>query len=317
MDKHYDAISVGDLNVEFFNTTIDGSFIEATEIVGPYPSGAAAIFIDTMAKLGARTCFIGTVGNDEFGDCIINRLQRDKIETDCVARLDNEITGIAFRTSYSDGTRKFIYDIGNAAAGKLSCAHVDEDRIKSSRWLHVSGNVLAFSGSAKEAVLKAVDIAYANSVPISLDPNLRFEMMKAEEIHDLLSPILWKTTLLLPSSGELQYLSGCDDEEAGAADLIRRGIKMIARKEGAKGSSIFTEDGKLSIKPFRVNEADSTGCGDSFGGAFVFGLLSGYSLQKAGEIANAVGAITATRYGPMEGIESLDEVAAFIQAHEY
>ena len=314
--KDLDVLSLGELNVEFFHKKLNGIFSELADISGPYPSGAAAIFIDTMAKLGARTGYIGTVGHDEFGDCLVNRLKKDKVNIDYVYRLESATTGVAFRTCYSNGSRKFIYHIGNAAPGKLCVEHIDERFIGRFRWLHISGNVLAFSKSARDATMKAVDIAHSLGIPISLDPNLRLEILKPQEIKDLLEPVLRKTYLFLPSKGEIRYITGNNNEDKGAEELLRQGIGIIARKEGLDGSSIFTKEKTIHTKPFTVKEIDATGCGDAYGGAFVYGLMQGWEFNTVGEFANAVGAITATRYGPMEGIESLEEVQSFIKSNK-
>jgi tagatose kinase len=312
MCKSFDAISIGELGVEFFRKNLDESLDVPGDMAGPLPSGAPAIFIDAMAKLGAKTGYIGVVGRDDFGKCIINRLRNDKVDISQIYELENTTTGVAFRANFSDGSRKFLFHIGNAASGQLTEEHVDIDYILKSRWLHISGNVLAFSSSARKAVMKAVETAYSSDIPISLDPNLRLEIMKKEEIYDLLGPVLEKTSVFLPSKGEIKYITGREDEDEGALELIRKGVRIVVRKEGTDGSSIFTKEKKICIKPFKIDEVDPTGCGDAYGGAFVYGLLNGWSIEESGELANAVGAITATRHGPMEGIESLDQVKQFI-----
>ena len=310
--KDLDVLSLGESVVEFSHRQLNATFEQLAEIQGPYPSGATAIFIDTLARLGARTGYIGTVGYDAFGDCIINRLRKDHVDTDHIVQLEDATTGVAFRTSYADGSRKFILHIGDAAPGKLKPEHIDESYVQRFRFLHISGNVLAFSRSARESVIKAVNIAHSMHIPISLDPNLRLEIMKPQEIKDLLDPVLQKTKLFLPSKGEIRYITGHENEDEGAAALLDHGIEVIARKEGANGSSIFTKERTIRIKPFAVQEVDSVGCGDAFGAAFVYGMLQGWALEDIGEFANAVGAINATRYGPMEGIQSLEEVQEFI-----
>jgi sugar/nucleoside kinase (ribokinase family) len=317
MNKRFDAISLGELVVEFFRKEMDIPFDEPGDIIGPFPSGAPAIFIDTMAKLNAHCGFIGTVGNDKFADCIIGRLGRDNVDVSHIVKLDRVTTGTAFTAYFSNGTRKFIYHMSDAAPGRFSPEHIDEEYIQSSRWLHISGNVLAFSHSAKEAIIKAASVADLNDIPISLDPNMRLEMMKKEEIEALLRPVLEKTTLFLPSKGEIECITGSEDENKGAEELLNQGIQIVARKEGERGCTIFTQDERIHINAFEnINVIDPTGCGDSYSAAFVYGILQGWSLGKIGIFANAVGSLTATRKGAMEGIESIEEVNLFLKKDE-
>lgn len=314
MKKRFDAVSLGELVVEFLRKDVDVPFDQPGELVGPFPSGAPAIFIDTMAKLNAKCGFIGTVGKDDFADCIIERLKKDNVDTSHIFKLDGTTTGTAFTVYFSDGSRKFIYHMGDAAPGKFSPDHIDEEYIKSTRWLHISGNVLAFSQSAREAVLKAAEIASKDNIPISLDPNMRLEIMKKEEILGLLGPILEKTTLFFPSKGEIECITGLEDEDQGAQKLLKKGIAVIARKEGENGCTIFTGSDRQHISTFSdINVVDPTGCGDSYSAAFVYGYLEGWTFEKTGLFANAVGSLTAMRKGAMEGIESIEEVNTFLK----
>lgn len=313
MVKEFDAISLGELVVEFFRKTEDIPFYQSSDLIGPFPSGAPAIFIDTIAKLGGKCGFIGTVGKDDFGKCIIQRMKKDNVDTSRIFELDGVATGSAFTAYFSDGSRQFIYYMSNEAPGAFCPDHIDEEYIIRTNWLHISGNVLAFSKSAKEAILKAVDIAFKNGIPISLDPNLRLEIMGKSEIEGLLWPVLEKTTVFFPSEGEVSCLMGIEDEEIGICEILKMGIKVVVRKEGARGCTIFTETEKIHVNTFDdVTVVDPTGCGDSFSAAFVFGYAKGWDLKTAGIFANAVGSITATKKGAMEGVTSLSEVEQFI-----
>lgn len=310
-----DVLSLGELGVEFINAEVGGSFEQPGVVNGPYPSGAAAIFIDTVARLGGATGYIATVGRDAFAQCAEGRLRRDGVDTRHVITVEEATTGVAFRTDYSDGSRRFIFHIAGGAAGRLELAHIDEGYVAAFRWLHVSGNVLAFGAGPRAAVLKAVDIAAARDIPISLDPNLRFEMMRKEEIAELLGPVLAKARVVFPSQGELAHMAGTATEEEGAAHLLEAGVEIIAQKLGPAGSAVYTQGATLHVPAYTVEEMDATGCGDAYGGAFVFALLRGRGMEEAARFANAVGAITATRTGPMGGVESLKEVEAFMAAH--
>jgi sugar/nucleoside kinase (ribokinase family) len=72
-------------------------------------------------------------------------------------------------------------------------------------------------------------------------------------------------------------------------------------KEGKKGCTIYSSELTDGIKlpGFKVDEIDPTGAGDSFGGAFIVGYLAGWELKMVGRLANAVGALKVTNFGPM------------------
>ena len=96
-----DIISLGELLVEIMREEINIPHGRIGAIYkGPFPSGAPAIYIDSAARMGKifrlTTGFIGVIGNDEFGKCIIEKLQQDEVDT-CQIRVINGLTtGIAF-----------------------------------------------------------------------------------------------------------------------------------------------------------------------------------------------------------------------------
>ena len=96
--------------------------------------------------------------------------------------------------------------------------------------------------------------------------------------------------------------------------LLEMGPQVIVFIQGKEGCTLFTPDkheGKR-VKGFKVNEIDPTGAGDSFGGAFIIGLLAGWDLEKIATFANAVGALKVEFFGPMPNT-SFEEVIELIE----
>ncbi len=315
--KRFDVISLPELTVEFFRTEIGVPMSERSTMVGPFASAAPAIFADTFAKLGGKVGYLGTTGDDEFADCVLGKLSDDGVDISKVVRLKNATTGVAFTNYYKDGSRKFIFHVVDAAPGKFSCEHLDEEYIKASKWLHISGNALCFGDETKKAMMRAIDIAYENDIPISFDPNLRLEIMSSDDIKELLTPILAKTTMFLPSAGEAEAVTGYSDEADAIDFMLKLGIKIIIKKDGVKGCSIFTHQENVSVPAFSdIVEVDPTGCGDSFAAAAVLGYMRGMPLYNLGLYANAVGGIAATKKGLMEAKESPEQIKDFLMAHK-
>ena len=139
---------------------------------GPYPSGAPAIFIDTVAKLKHRCGIIGTIGNDDFGRCIINRLLKDGVNCEHV-RIDPLLsTGVAFVSYDSQGERKFIYHIGNAASDNIILPTTLPQKVSV---FHVMGCALMPSKQMADSVVQATIHYYDCNATISFDPNIRTE----------------------------------------------------------------------------------------------------------------------------------------------
>ncbi|MFX0053259.1 MAG: sugar kinase [Candidatus Hermodarchaeota archaeon] len=314
-----DIISLGELLVEIMREGIDVPHGKIGEIYkGPYPSGAPAIFIDSVARMAKpfnfSTGLLGTVGNDEFGECIINKLKIDGVDISQIIILDNYTTGIAFNQYSSDGSRKFIFASG--AAGKIFPEKINEKYFSNVKALHIMGSALSISKSSRESCYKAIEFAKRinPNVIISFDPNLRSEMLDLKKILEFSEPVLKNTVILLPSGEEAEMLAGVKGAVNACINLLDQGPKIIVLKQGEDGCMIFTHKIKegLKVSGFKVKEIDPTGAGDSFGGAFIVGYLAGWSLSKTAKFANTVGALKVQHFGPMPDT-TYEEVEMFMK----
>ena len=75
-------------------------------------------------------------------------------------------------------------------------------------------------------------------------------------------------------------------------------------------------DEVIDVPSFQVEEVDPTGAGDTFCGAFLTAMIEGKSLAECGRFANAAGAMSVRKQGPMEGAPSREELEAFLREHE-
>ena len=107
---------IGDLLVEFVCATRNGRHKRAATYSGPYPSGAAGIFIDQAAQVGGRCIFVGGVGDDAFGEVVLRRLVGHKVAPQLIRVVPGVPTGTAFVSYNDDGSRDFVYNIVLSAA---------------------------------------------------------------------------------------------------------------------------------------------------------------------------------------------------------
>jgi len=307
-------VSIGEALVEVMRTERDRPLDQAALFSGPYPSGAPAILASAAARLGANVGFIGTVGTDAFGDCVAKRLATDGIDCRALRRTSERLTGIAFVAYSSDGSRTFLFHIAQSAAVLVDPEQIPTDYLSDTRYLHIMGSALASSESMRRACYRAAEVVHAQGGAISLDPNLRPELMPVDSIRDVCEPILRLAQIVCPSGAELATLTNTGATGEGATALLRRGIHLVALKQGERGSVLYSRDGTIFIPPFVVTEIDPTGAGDCYDAALLVGLSEGWPLPKAGLFANAVGALATTRLGPMEGVFTRQQVLAFMSS---
>ncbi len=307
-----DIISIGEALVEIMRTERDAPLDRAAEFVGPYPSGAPAILASAAARLGANVGFVGSIGADPFGDCLWDRLCGDGIDCSAVSRVASHLTGIAFVAYKGDGSRSFVFHLAHSAAALVDYEQMPEGYLDDVRYLHVMGSALSCSEAMRQTCYRAAQEVSARGGTVSLDPNLRPELLPVEEIREICQPVLDVCRIVFPSGDEVVALTGQPVAADAANDLLGRGIEVVALKRGDKGSTLFTSDGKLDVPAYQVDEVDPTGAGDCYDAAFLVGHAEGWPLDKVGRFANAAGALATTRTGPMEGAFSRDSAKEFM-----
>jgi sugar/nucleoside kinase (ribokinase family) len=310
--------TMGEMLVEIMRPCPGVDFYETGEFLGPFPSGAPAIFIDTAARLGHQAAIIGGVGQDGFGRCLLDRLKSDKVDCEYVESFPNRSTAVAFVTYFKDGSRKYIFHIDNTPASVIQVP--DLEKISRPRFFHLMGCSLMINKKFRDSILQTLKIFIQKGAKITFDPNIRVELLGEDNIHEIVSPVIKNCSILFPGVGELKLLTGEDKIEKGIEKLYSENtsLEYIILKLGKKGCSAYTREEKFDIASFHVKDKDGidpTGAGDCFDAGFLCGLLENKSIVESGKIAVAAGALNAAAFGPMEGDISPGSVRKLINAN--
>jgi sugar/nucleoside kinase (ribokinase family) len=308
-----EILTIGEMLVEIMRPRAGMPLHEAGEFLGPYPSGAPVIFIDTVARLGHASAMIGAVGEDDFGRCLTERLHADGVDLKYVQTLPHRATAVAFVTYFEDGSRKFIFHIdGTPAVMARFSADAASER---PRYFHVMGCSLMAKDSFRAEIFKAVKHFYALGTRISFDPNIRPELLGERSLIEVTGPVLERAAILIPGEAELRHIGGDEEIDRSIEKLFRNPtLELIALKRGRNGARIYTRQTMIETPAYRVTEVDPTGAGDCFDAGFLCGLLEGRPLAECGRIAAAAGALNASAFGPMEGKISPESVWELMQS---
>ncbi len=303
---------VGEILVEIMADAPGNGFREPLALTGPFPSGAPAIYIDQVAKLGQPCAIISSVGHDDFGRVNLDRLTEDGVDVSAISLNPDRPTGTAFVRYRADGSRDFVFNIKHSACGRLQLNEAAHRVLQETDHLHIMGSSL----SSPEFIainLNAAQLVKQRGGSISFDPNLRKEILAQEGMREAMSEVLALTDLFLPSGEELFLLTEATTPEAAVQELLGRGIRAVVHKLGAEGVHYFDAHEHHVVPAFSVDERDPTGAGDCFGGAFTTFWLRGGDLRQALTYAAAAGALAVTQRGPMEGTASLEALEHLIQ----
>ena len=306
-----DIWTMGELLVEIMRPKEGMSLHETGPFVGPFPSGAPGIFIDTVARLGHSATIISGIGDDDFGRCILDRFKTDGVRTDFVEVFPHRSTGVAFVTYFRDGSRRFIFHWDGTPA--VMARVPDPQNIQSPAYLHIMGCSLMANDGFREEVFQAVELFVRKGAKISFDPNIRFELLGKRSAHDIVGPILRHCSLFFPGERELRMLSGKEDLGAGVQDLRSRyPLDIVVVKKGKRGYTVYSKDTTVDVPAFAVKEVDPTGAGDCFDAGFLCGQLEGAGPEESARLASAVGALNAQAFGPMEGAINREAVGRLL-----
>jgi sugar/nucleoside kinase (ribokinase family) len=320
-----EVLTMGELLVEVMRPRAGMSLYETGTFLGPYPSGAPGIFIDTVARLGHSAAIISGVGEDDFGRCILDRLRADGVDAGFVRAFAHCSTGVAFVTYFEDGSRRFIFHWDGTPA--VMARLPDPKRIQTPKYFHLMGCSLMANDDFREEMFRAVERFAAGGARVSFDPNVRFELLKERTVEEILGPILRHCSILFPGEKELQLLSGEEDTERAASALFERyPLEALVLKRGSRGCTVYAGSAppepaqsraslpaRVDVPAFRIEEVDPTGAGDCFDAGFLCGQLEGKSLEESARLAAAVGALAAQAFGPMEGKISPETVRLLLE----
>ena len=104
------------------------------------------------------------------------------------------------------------------------------------------------------------------------------------------------------------------DMRKAAETLLRSGPYLVVITGGTDGSWVHSRDGQSFHQHAYLlpNVVDTTGCGDSYHGAFPFGIVQGMGLEMTATFASAVGAINSQHLGGRAGLPTFEQVKAFL-----
>jgi sugar/nucleoside kinase (ribokinase family) len=263
-----------------------------------------------LTRLGHRTGYVTRVGDDPFGRFIRAALEAAGVDVSLV-ETDAAPTGFQLKAHAGGGDPQTHYFRRGSAGSRLQGSEAIDADLAGARHLHVTGIPLALSESARAFAHRAVDAATGT---VSFDPNLRPTLWASEaEMVREVNALAVRADWVLPGLGEGRQLSGADDAAGVAAFYLERGATLVAVKQGADGTEVFTADGTYRQDAFAVDTVDTVGAGDGFAAGLISGHLDGLTPEASLRRAAAVGALATTTAGDSDGLPTRATLAAFLE----
>ena len=264
-----------------------------TRIQGGGPCATALV---AAARLGLSAAYMGTIGGDSFGRYMLEDFARFGVDT---SHVRVEPDAVSFHSTVllnqQSGSRTCIWNPGTVQPPRPE--ELDVETLTHARALHLDGHML-------DAAVHAAKLCRAAGVPVCHDAGGVYP-----NIERLLPHVSW----LIPSEEFALKITGeADAPSAARALMAAYHPELIVVTQGSRGGIILDAQGLRGYDCYKVEVADSNGCGDTFHGAFVAGMLRGMSVDSACRYASAAAAIKCTRLGARRAMPDDAECRAFL-----
>jgi len=276
----YDLVATAPRRPKTGETLIGDSF-------GMFLGGKGANQAIAASRAGASVTMVGRLGNDLFGDQFLEKFSEEGIKTDFVIHDTENGTGVGMPLIDASGDNSIV--IIPQANMALTVENIDK-----AESVIADSDVLVLQCEVPmEANKRAAEIANKNDTLVILNP------APACEIPDAILSLM---DLLTPNETETEILTGMpthSNEQAieAAHNLLSKGIETVILTLGSRGSFLLTEKMGKRIPAYSIDVIDTTAAGDAYCGALAASLAQGTHIEEAVKIANAAGALAATKLG--------------------
>ena len=317
------VIAIGEALIDFIPHE-KGRALNDVENFLRVPGGAPLNVAAAVAKLGGKSQMLTKLGQDGFGDAILNEVKPLGVDVSRISRTNEANTALAFVSLREDGERDFSFYRNPSADMLLSAEEICVEDFNEKDILHFC-SVSLIDAPIKEAHRRAIEIAKEKGCLISFDPNVRLPLWKnPEDCRKAILEFLPLSNIVKISDEELEFITGIKDEKEALNFLLTGDVKVIIYTKGTNGAEFITKERVIFSPSFKVSAQDTTGAGDSFIGSLLYQVAEGeYSLEelvtlsdeKVQEIltfSNATAALTVCKKGAIGALPLKEEVLAKI-----
>lgn len=259
--------------------------------------GPVSTALVTLARLGIDCGYIGCLGDDDLGDNCVRGLLTENVDITRLrvqAGARSRVTVVLVHAA--TGRRSFMSHDGNT--GLLHLDEEDRRYLTGARFLHLDGHQI-------EAAIQAARWMRTAGGTVVLD---------AYRPRPGLEDLIPLVDVLIANESFPTVYTGRPDLAGAAKVLLACGPRLVVATLSERGCVCFTHDSQVQVPGFSVPVVDTTGAGDAFHGAFIYGLLQGWDTVRVALFSNAVGAINCTALGGRTALPSRAQVDEFLRA---
>lgn len=270
--------------------------------------GSAANTMIAISQFGGKSYFSCKVAKDELGEFYLKDLMNNDVQTNLsIQPLEEGITGKCIVLITPDGDRTLNPFFG--ITFNFSTKEIMEEQLKDSNFLYIEG-FLVCTATGKDASIKAKKMAELHGVKTSLSFS---DVTMVKFFGQGLKEIIGDGIDLLFCNEAEAYAYTETENLKEAANILKRIAKTFAITLGPKGALVFDGKEEILIPTVAVEPIDTTGAGDLFAGAMLYGINNGMTYEEAAKLGCFAASTLVTRFGPRLSKEQVDEIKAILQ----
>jgi len=262
-----------------------------------FGGGCVPTALVTLQKLGLKTSMFSFLGDDWISNEILNGLKEEGVDCSYINIIKNTISTFSFiQVNKNNGKRAISYFPGT---GELLKFNSDvKNFIK-------KGKILFIDSLSPLEKIEAAIFAHENRIKVMLD---------AHSLSTGIKDLLYHVDYLITSESFLFEFTKNKDIESSIR-MINKIYKpeILITTLGKNGSITLINNQVVQVEIFDVNVKDTTGCGDVYHGASLFGIIKKWNLKDIMIFATAVASIKSTAYGGRAGIPDLNSTLQFLK----
>ena len=272
--------------------------------------GCATNTAACLSRLGRHVKVLGKVGNDLFGNFVLNDLRRLGVDSSSVSRSRTHPTSGTVIINVEGEDRRYFHCIG--ANADFTFADIDCSVLDGVRALYVGGYMVMPKFGAED-LTQLFRAAKQRSIKTVLDvvtpAGLAFSRSQLEEMLDC-------TDVFLPNDDEAYAMTGLKDPVAQVDYFSQLNPECdVVITLGKRGAVACRKGEVIRAGAYQVRSVDESGAGDAFAAGFITGMLEDWSLEKSLSFASTIGASCTRALGCTEGVFKFDEALAFVAEH--
>jgi sugar/nucleoside kinase (ribokinase family) len=251
--------------------------------------GSAANTIIAFSQLGGKAAYNTVLGNDDFGHFYANEFE--ELGIILIAEKKSEApTGTCVVFITPDSERTLYTSLG--ATAYFNSEHINEEIIERSKWIYIEGYKFT-EQSSTDAIFKALDLCLKYDTKISVTFSDTFITTIFKEN---LKKVVDRADLIFCNESEaISYTQASDINEA--LNIFKNTVKNFVVTLGSKGSIVYWNGIEYLIPAYPTQPVDTTGAGDMYAGAFLYGLIHHNEIDFAGNLASMASSMIVSQYG--------------------